>query len=80
MHPNQRRLDGFIRSCLERARTGPEEAATVLRRNARHVENQLRALSAWAASDDGCDAPAHLRGLTAFDLADALDRLRAAGG
>ncbi len=79
LHPNRARLDGFVGACLDRAATlAPCDRSGLLRRDARHVESQLRVLSAWAAALDDRPAPSHLQGLTAFDLADALDRLNAA--
>jgi hypothetical protein len=78
-HPNRLRLQGFVEACLKEAasRAGPD-ARAFLRRNAEHLERHLRTLSAWAAREDGRPPPAHLEGLSAFDLADALDRLCAA--
>jgi len=76
---NRGRLDGFVAACLDRAAArAPDERPAVLRRDADHVERQLRALSIWAAAPDARPAPPHLEGLTAFDLSDALDRLNAA--
>ncbi len=78
-HPNQARLDGFVAACLDRAAArAPGDRLVPLRRDADHVERQLRALSAWAAAPETRPPPPHLEGLTAFDLADALDRLNAA--
>jgi hypothetical protein len=78
-HPNRLRLREFVDACLNEARRRPgPQARALLRRNAEHVERHLRTASAWAANKDGRPAPAHLEGLSAFDLADALDRLSAA--
>jgi hypothetical protein len=78
-HPNRGRLEGFVDACLREAdRRTPEEARDFLKRNAGYVERHLRAAAAWAEHDDGHPRPAHLAGLSAFDLSDALDRLNAA--
>ena len=78
-HPNRARLEGFVAACLDRAAAcAPAERPAWLRRNARHVESQLRALSAWAAEATAHPAPPHLQGLSVFDLSDAMDRLDAA--
>ena len=79
LHPNRLRLRAFVDACLEQAAAKPPEDGQIfLRRNAQHVERHLRALSAWVARDDNRPPPAHLEGLSAFELSDALDRLNAA--
>jgi len=71
------RLEGLVRACLRLAEDRPDaEAAVLLRANAVRLEQRLRALSDWARG--GAPAAAELAGLTAFDLADAMDRLNAA--
>ena len=78
-HPNRRRLDGFVAACLDRAAArAPRDRFILLKRDADHVERQLRALSSWAAAPEARPAPPHLEGLTAFDLSAAMDRLNAA--
>ncbi len=78
-HPNRDRLEGFVAAVLDRAGdAAPAERPILLRRGARRVEGQLRALSAWAAGPDGRPPPPQLEGLSAFDLSAAMDRLDAA--
>lgn len=72
------RLEGLVRACLRLAEGRPDAAAAaLLRANAARLERRLRALSAWARAGGDGRSPA-LEGLTAFDLADAMDRLNAA--
>jgi hypothetical protein len=71
------RLDGLVDACLGLAAGRPDaEAAALLRANADRLERRLRALSDWAGG--GGERAAALDGLSAFDLADAMDRLNAA--
>jgi hypothetical protein len=73
--PNQTKLTAFVAVCIAEAPAQYVPAA-FLQRQADHVERQLQALSFWTAQ--GKEPPAHLVGLTAFDLSDALDQLSAA--
>lgn len=76
--PAGERLEGLVRACLRLAETRPDlAAAALLRANAARLEGRLRTLSAWARDGGEARSPA-LEGLTAFDLADAMDRLNAA--
>lgn len=75
---NRERLETYVDSGLRRAATlGMAEAITLLRANARVVRRHLAILERWAAEDDPRPCPLHLHGLTAFDLADAAERLEA---
>lgn len=74
--PNRRRLDHFVQAHLELARAiaatdGPPTAARRLERWAEH----LHGLIGVVAGDE--PLPAHLQGLTVFDLAEARDALSA---
>lgn len=78
-HPNFGRLQLFVQGHLElagalAATDGPRSAAARLDAWAGRLNSELCAL--------GADAPAspHLHGLSAFDLAEARDRLSAAAG
>ena len=76
--PNLARLQTFVGASLERAASRDAAAAVAgLRRDAERVAQQLRALSAWAANAHSPEPPAHLAGLSAFDLSDAVQALEA---
>ena len=76
--PNLLRLHAFVRGCIDRSdRRAHADAIVGLRRDAARIEHQLRTLAAWADRDIETDAPVHLRGLSAFDLCDAMDALQA---
>ncbi len=66
---NRERLEAFVQAALNDGRPNHLEAS------ARKVEGFLRALSEGARKDS---IPAHLEGLTAEDLAGAMERLDAA--
>ena len=73
---NRRRLEAFVNAAVARSTSLPPPAArTLLRNNAELVRRHLRMLSGWAAGDAGAPCPHHLRGLSAFDLADAAEAL-----
>ncbi len=75
---NLKRLKTFVEDALGRAdRLAPATARTLLRANAEVLRRHLKALSAWAASESGSPCPPHLRGISAFDLADAAEALEA---
>ena len=73
---NLRRLGAFVDAAVARSTSLPPPAArTLLRSNAELVRRHLRMLSGWAADGSGAPCPPHLRGLSAFDLADAAEAL-----
>jgi hypothetical protein len=74
---NAIRLALFVRRCLSAAAAvdDTEAAASQLRANSHHVAGQIRILALSCATGDPC--PAHLRGLSAFDLAHAAEQLEA---
>ena len=76
--PNLIRLRTFVGASLERAASRDAASAVAgLRRDAERVAQQLRALSAWAENGRSLEPPAHLAGLSAFDLSDAVLALEA---
>ena len=71
-------LDAFVSRCLEASAALPGAAAAdLLRRNASRVAQQIRVLAAWTGRAQGRQLPAHLQGLSAFDLIDAMESLEA---
>ena len=75
---NLQRLSAFVEDALRRAGGLPAGTATgLLQANAEVLRRHLNALAGWAASDASGPCPPHLRGLTAFDLADAAEALEA---
>jgi hypothetical protein len=80
-YPNLERLEAFVEHGLRRSRSlADAEAGALLRVNAQALRRHLAALDRWAAEDGERPCPPHLQGLTAFDLADAADRLEAEAG
>ena len=76
---NLQRLKVFVRDALRRSeRLPPASARGLLRANAEVLRRHLGALGAWAAGEPEAPCPPHLRGLSAFDLADAAEALEAA--
>ena len=74
-HENRRRLAAFVVSSRRQAAgLPPAEAEGMLRSYAEVLRRHLCALERPGRT------PAHLEGLTAFDLADAADALEAAAG
>jgi hypothetical protein len=70
---NAVRLQGFVARSLEAAGRLPgPQAAALLRRSAARVVGQARILGARAVE------PAHIAGLSAFELMDAIEQLEAA--
>jgi hypothetical protein len=68
----------FVEHGLRRAATlADAEACALLRLNAQVLRRHLGALDRWAADESEVPCPPHLQGLTAFDLADAAERLDA---
>ncbi len=66
-----------MEAAVERSGRLPAQTARgLLRRNAEVVRRHLGTLSAWS-EDATSPCPAHLVGLTAFDLADAAEALEA---
>ena len=75
---NAARLRAFVSASLDRASARESaSAAAGLRRDAARVAQQLRALSAWAAHGQTSVPPAHLEGVSAFHLSDAMEALEA---
>ena len=76
--PNLERLQAFVEHGLRRSTTLADgEASALLRVNAQALRRHLGALDRWAAEEGDRPCPLHLQGLTAFDLADAAERLEA---
>ena len=76
--PNLERLEAFVEHGLRRAGTlADAEAGALLNVNAQALRRHLGALDRWAAEEGDRPCPPHLQGLTAFDLADAAERLEA---
>jgi hypothetical protein len=77
-HLNLQRLKVFVRDALRRSEgLPPASARALLRSNAEVLRRHLGALGAWAADEPKAPCPPHLRGLSAFDLADAAEVLEA---
>ena len=75
---NQQRLGSFVEQAIGRASGLPQaSAAALLRVNADRLRRHLNALADWASREPARPCPAHLIGLTAFDLSDAADALEA---
>lgn len=75
---NRDRLNAYVDDGLARARSlAPSQGGALLQRSAAVVRRHLGALQSWAAEPCERPCPPHLLGLTAFDLADAAERLEA---
>ena len=79
LSPNRRQLDQFVQAHLELAGAlamadGGKAAAARLERWAEHLHGLIGVMAGSGP------VPAHLEGLTVFDLAEARDALSAAAG
>ena len=75
---NRERLATFVEHAMARAASLPQSTATgLLQANAEVLRRHLTALSDWAGRERPGPCPPHLKGLSAFDLADAADALEA---
>jgi hypothetical protein len=70
---NQIRLEAWVNRALEAAPKAADPAAQ-LRNNIAHIQAQIMIASAYTDEP----LPAYIRGITAFDLTEALERLEAA--
>lgn len=75
MSSSKDNLERFVERCLNEAATR-QDPARFLRVNALKAQDWLAQLDIATSFDR--PLPAHLDGLTAFDLSDAMDRLNGA--
>ncbi len=75
---NLGRLRTFVDAAMRRSAGLPAATAgRLLQTHAELIRRHLQALSGWASGAAGGPCPPHLKGLSAFDLADAAEALEA---